>query len=133
MLTPDNLTALLPPAGTTRRLDMLLQLRSFVSEEIAQERRRLALSDENTLLEAACEVYAANVEDVLSDSRHGSVVKARQMACWLMSQQGLSTAHIGRFLNRDHTTVIYAIRRVEMDQPRRAIGRALIAQTRSVA
>lgn len=127
-MTPDNLAAILPPTGTTHRLDLLLQLRAFITEEIAAERRRLATSPEWAWVEAAADLYGLDPSTLLSDARHKSVVKARQIAAWLMREDGLSYPTIGRALNRDHTTAIHSVRCVERDQMMRTLARQLREQ-----
>ncbi len=39
------------------------------------------------------------------------VVQARHLLMYLLHEQGLSTTQIGRIVRRDHTTVVYGIRR----------------------
>lgn len=46
-------------------------------------------------------------------SRIQKIAHARQIACHAMRMQGMSLEQIGRVVNRDHTTVIHAIRAVE--------------------
>ena len=67
-------------------------------------------------------VTAANVpkSDILSDRRDSKVAKYRQLAMWLCRHRThQSLPAIGRFFNRDHTTVIHAIeatdRRIRRD------------------
>lgn len=59
--------------------------------------------------------YGLSVLDLLSDRRAPSVAKPRQVAMYLCRElTTLSLPAIGkRFGNRDHSTVIHAIRRVE--------------------
>lgn len=60
------------------------------------------------------EEYGFTVRELVSEHRDRRVVWARQTAMWRMRQvDKWSTTQIGRFFNRDHTTVIHACRRVE--------------------
>ena len=52
------------------------------------------------------------VFDVLSSCRKPDLVDARQMAMLLMRERGMSLKNIGRFMNRDHSTVIYDVNTV---------------------
>ena len=62
-----------------------------------------------------CEHYNVRISDMIGPKRHRSIARPRQIAMFLA--KGLtsrSLPEIGRrFGNRDHTTVLYAIRKVE--------------------
>lgn len=62
---------------------------------------------------AVCSEQAGvSVESILGDSRNQFVVLARQQAMWLAAKEtGLSYVSIGKIFNRDHTTVLHAVRR----------------------
>lgn len=50
--------------------------------------------------------------EIRAQRRHGPLVRARQEFCWRASRETEhSTVAIGRFIARDHTTVIASIRR----------------------
>ena len=55
--------------------------------------------------------------ELKSTNRERNVVTARQYAFWRLYQQtyslGYSLAQIGKMLNRDHSTVIYSIKRID--------------------
>jgi len=67
------------------------------------------------LVQAACAAaFRVAVHDIESDRRTLNVTRPRQVAMYLAKKLTLaSLAEIGRAFHRDHTTVIYAIRRVE--------------------
>jgi chromosomal replication initiation ATPase DnaA len=45
------------------------------------------------------------------------VVRARQEAMWRCCREtGHSTTSVGRFFNRDHTTVVHAVQKIEKMQ-----------------
>jgi len=55
--------------------------------------------------------YGVTVDDIKSVWRTPEIVRPRQDAMWRLRQQGRWTLpQIGRFLNRDHSTVILGIR-----------------------
>ncbi len=62
---------------------------------------------------AVCSEQAGiSAEAILGDSRNQIVVLARQQAMWLAAKEtGLSYVSIGKIFNRDHTTVLHAVRR----------------------
>lgn len=64
------------------------------------------------VLQTVSEHLNVNVFDVLGPSRHQHLVDARHMAMLLMQQRGMSLKSIGRFMNRDHTSVLYSIRAI---------------------
>lgn len=53
---------------------------------------------------------------IVSPQRVREVVEARNLAALLMRRSGLSLPAIGAALNRDHTTIFYAIRKMENAQ-----------------
>ena len=59
--------------------------------------------------------FGVSKGDLLSQRRHRSVVWPRQIGMWLAKQlTARSLPEIGRrFGNRDHTTVLHAIRKIE--------------------
>ena len=65
----------------------------------------------NILAEEAAR-YRVRVIDVLSERRDRRSVLARHAVCWrLRHETTWSLPHIGRFVRRDHTTAIHAVRR----------------------
>ena len=55
-------------------------------------------------------------EDVMSDVRTQEFVKARHIFFWfLYNYEQMSYSSIGRFANRDHTTVSSSVKKVEND------------------
>lgn len=60
-----------------------------------------------------CGYYDITVKELKSKDRHARIVEARHIFCYVSR---LCTTHslleIGRFLNRDHTTVIHAVQQV---------------------
>ena len=64
--------------------------------------------------EAVCAVLHLSRDDLLSTQRTARVSSARQLAMYLSRElTGLSLARIAEAFRRDHSTVVYAIRRVE--------------------
>ena len=55
-------------------------------------------------------------EELLSPTRTLRVVRIRQLAMWRCRQAGISLPVIGRYFgNRDHTTVLHAVRKIEAE------------------
>lgn len=60
-----------------------------------------------------CSYYGVELKDMLSDRRQIDVARARQIAMFLSrSMTPKSFPNIGQLFNRDHTTVLHAIRSV---------------------
>ena len=90
--------------------------------------------------EAVCSVLEVSRDDLLSTKRTTPVTRARQLAVYLSRDlTSLSLAQIAREFNRDHTTILHAIRAVSSRMSHRdtadAVNRArrLIAQTTRTA
>ena len=84
------------------------------------EPRRIKVED---ILRIVSRHFAVSKADILSDRRHRSVVRPRQIGMYLAKQlTSRSLPEIGRrFGNRDHTTVLHAIRKIDRemgDNPR---------------
>jgi hypothetical protein len=64
---------------------------------------------------AVASLYRLTRDDLISDRRARAVARPRQVAMWLCKQlTARSLPDIGRrFGNRDHTTVLHAVRRIE--------------------
>lgn len=55
-----------------------------------------------------------SVLDILSSRRNNAQVRARQIFCWAARRTTLhSLPEIGRYIGLDHTTVLYAARKIE--------------------
>ncbi|MEW6639476.1 MAG: helix-turn-helix domain-containing protein [Pseudomonadota bacterium] len=69
---------------------------------------------------AVCTYYDATLQDLLSPRRHAGIVRPRQVAVYLCrTLTALSMPKIGAlFGDRDHTTILAAIRKVTEQLPR---------------
>jgi chromosomal replication initiator protein len=76
------------------------------------EPKRIKVED---ILRIVSRHFAVSKADIMSDRRHRSVVRPRQIGMYLAKQlTSRSLPEIGRrFGNRDHTTVLHAIRKIE--------------------
>ncbi|MEE9457732.1 MAG: chromosomal replication initiator protein DnaA [bacterium] len=82
--------------------------------EIVPEERRVSLSIDQ-LQEATARYFNISRRDLLSKSRRANIARARQMAMYLCREKTSSSlSDIGlAFGNRDHTTVMYSISKIE--------------------
>ena len=66
------------------------------------------------VIESVSQVFAVDADDLQGGSRKRTVSQARQMAMYLLRQHtSLSLGKIGQYFGKkDHTTVLYAVRRI---------------------
>ena len=104
------------------RTPLSLDIAETVIRDLVQgiEPRRVKIED---ILRIVSRHFAVSKGDLLSQRRHRSVVWPRQIGMYLAKQMtARSLPEIGRrFGNRDHTTVLHAIRKIDgilKDNPR---------------
>lgn len=110
------------------RLDQLVALRRQIDAEIEREHaaiirqqnlRRTALvaitrgSWNTRVFAAVCDHYDVDGDAVLGGSRSRAATDARHVAMWLMRDADRTLTEIGDEMDRDHTTVLNAVRRVD--------------------
>ncbi|MBB4200610.1 hypothetical protein GGD83_004439 [Rhodoblastus sphagnicola] len=74
------------------------------------------LSNEKSgpILKLVSERTGVSIKEILGDEKPAAIAAARQEAMWAVKKiTNWSLPRIGRRFNRDHTTVLHAIRRVE--------------------
>jgi chromosomal replication initiator protein len=83
--------------------------------------------------DAVCVVLHLSRDDLLSPSRAPDVTRARHLAMYLTRQlTGLSLADIARSFQRDHSTVLHAIRRVDNELEPGSTLHTTLVQTRAM-
>jgi len=65
----------------------------------------------NEVLQTVAKCRRLTVDDLRGPSRRAYIVRARWEAMRMLRDRGLSLSAIGIILNRDHTTVLHALRR----------------------
>lgn len=60
------------------------------------------------------ELFDVSPEEIMSHRRSRKTVKARYAIQKAMSLRGNSTSGIGRMMDRDHTTIMHALRKADM-------------------
>ncbi|MEG0895228.1 MAG: chromosomal replication initiator protein DnaA, partial [Oscillospiraceae bacterium] len=98
-----------------------------VVKEILSDNKPLPLTIEN-IIEEVSKTYSVTAEDIRSDKRMASVSNARKVAMYIVREiTGLSLSLIGEeFGGRDHSTVIYAINKIEADMKKNDRQRSII-------
>jgi chromosomal replication initiator protein len=99
-------------ASLTKREINLDLAREVISRLIDSAERMISPEE---ILKAVAEAYGVKVSDLRSDRKHKVIALPRQVAMYLMrSMTRCSLPDIGlRFGGRDHTTVMYAVKKIE--------------------
>lgn len=81
---------------------------------VEQRASQLVLPSIDRIIEQVAEAFGVTYRDILSDRRDARLVVARHAGIWLARRLTLhSYPVIGRSFGRDHTTVMYAVSRIE--------------------
>lgn len=76
-------------------------------------RRKLTALD---IIKAGSKVFNLSIERLQSKSRQSDIVRARNICMYIMKKKLLlSLCTIGKTFNRDHTTVIHALKCVDIE------------------
>ena len=98
------------------RAPVTLDIAETIIRDLVQgiEPRRIKIED---ILRIVSRHFAVSKQDILSERRHRSVVRPRQIGMYLAKHlTSRSLPEIGRrFGNRDHTTVLHAIRKIDRE------------------
>jgi chromosomal replication initiation ATPase DnaA len=75
--------------------------------------RRIREAEETIIREVLDANPGVTLADLVGPSRLQRIVDVRQLVMFRLSREaGLSTPQIGKLLNRDHSTVVYAIHKL---------------------
>lgn len=78
--------------------------------EIAQISATLRARGFGDALRAAAEAHHTTIEETLGRGRNPCAVRARWALWTFMTEAGLSSVEIGKLTQRDHTTILAALR-----------------------
>ncbi|MCY4335015.1 MAG: chromosomal replication initiator protein DnaA [Litoreibacter sp.] len=95
--------------GREITLDMATE---SLADILRQSDRKVTMDE---IMRKTCDYYNVRMSDMMSPKRSRNIARPRQMAMWLSKQlTQRSYPEIGkRFGNRDHTTVIHAVRKID--------------------
>ncbi len=98
--------------ATLTHQPLTLELAAQALEDMVT-RARPSVTPES-VLRAVADFYNVEIEELRGSSRRQSIVRPRQVACYLLRQEtGASLPQIGQWLGgRDHTTVLHACERI---------------------
>jgi chromosomal replication initiator protein len=87
----------------------------------------------NALLTAVARYFDVGVDELKGRSRNKQVVVPRQIAMYLLREDArMSTPEVGRLLNRDHTTVLHALKQISSDIATGGPSRASVVGVRGM-
>lgn len=112
---PDRLTQL---RALRAAIDVEIERETRYQQRIRRIRTDIGLATSRRdwtrrTVEHAAAHFDVLADEVYSESRRPDVVRARQVAMWLLRESGRSFPEIGQALGRDHTTALWACKRVE--------------------
>ena len=94
-------------------------------EQVVEERLSYA-SSRNAARQIVREItdeFAVTWAEIVSPRRNSYIVRARHKMFWRLKNETIwSLPQIGRYVNKDHTTVLHGIRRFELDALHRRNG-----------
>lgn len=64
-------------------------------------------------VQMAAKMFHVHPRDLIGDYRYGFLMLPRFALAKALRMRGLSTPNIGKIMHRDHTTIIYQLRKVE--------------------
>lgn len=67
----------------------------------------------NRVADAVCSHFKLTIDELKQKCRKRTIVKARQIATYLMIKKGITLMYIGSFFGQDHTTCIHSERTVK--------------------
>ena len=101
---------------TTKELKLknheLIKLRA----QIKELRNNLKTNKDQVIKSAimgVCKDYKIAYEDMMSGSRRRVIVLPRMVLMYKLYKTGFSLSEVGAIFNRDHTTVLNAVRKIE--------------------
>jgi hypothetical protein len=91
--------------------------------------QRLVLTvsvDMTEVVSRVCKQFSVSSADLLGARRHAHIAQARHVLAWLLRERGLSYPAIGKAMNKDHTTIMSAVRKVDAERAKsEAVARVL--------
>jgi chromosomal replication initiation ATPase DnaA len=89
----------------------IAELRAKIIQPIVMPKFDLDLGDILNIVSRVTQVFQ---EDIISSKRHREIVTARALFCYICRNHLKKPfAHIGRFINRDHSTIIHLVNNYE--------------------
>lgn len=84
-----------------------------IGEQIGKQPKSIAPAKKAALFKRIADKHGLPVSDISGPRRLANIVAMRDEVAWELRLLGLSLTSIGAALNRDHTTIVDALRREE--------------------
>lgn len=103
----------------------------LIGKSIGNKETVMVSSPENickNIAEKICEYFDMTIDVLKEKNRKRYILDARQVCMYLMRKRGITAMAIGKFFDKDHTTVLWAVESVqdkidtEEDYRRKVIG-----------
>lgn len=66
------------------------------------------------IIERICDYYGVDVERILASTRIQPIAQIRHICMFIVKEKtGMTVVSIGKYFNRDHTSILHAIKRVQ--------------------
>lgn len=95
-------------AARSRRAKFLLTLAAYNDKEIGGHPQTV-----QEVIAAIAKAFCFLPSQIVSDFRHGPLVRARQVTAYVLVKRGNSYGRVGVWMGRDHSTIIHAVRQFE--------------------
>jgi chromosomal replication initiator protein len=112
-----RVTAFASMLGEAPSVDLVRRALGSAAEPVATESVTTPACERlERIQRAVCDVLHLSLEDMRSPRRAPNLVRGRQLAMYVArNRTDLTLAEIARGFDRDHSTVVHSIRRVERD------------------
>ena len=103
-----NTVAERPEIDVTLHYRLVVELNPTGSDSIEAKQTLQKIVSET------CQQFGTTMKEMISERRARQILLARQVAMWkCRTRTDHSTPRIGRFFNRDHTTILHAVRKID--------------------
>ena len=100
-------------ASKLNNTDLTIELAEYALKDLIYPEKSKEITPE-LILDIVCEHYSVSKNDILSNKRNAEYVLARQLVMYLCQKlTKLTYIRIGKFLDRDHSTVINGLKKIK--------------------
>ena len=88
----------------------------LLDDKILKQKQSMAKMKDKIIritIDEVCSAYNVTLEDLIKKDRHSPFVLPRQVLMYKLRNIGLGLKAIGKIMQRDHTTVMYGIQKID--------------------
>lgn len=100
---------------------------------MAEDAQALGTASMQHIASKIVEVLPYSLQDLRSSSRRQELVKCRCILAYHLNRLGFGPTEIGRFLDRDHSTILYTINIYAANYDQNSLFRAMAERARAAA